>query len=102
MRRPLACYPKAAVILVILDNYRIHDSQTTQVALRGFGGRLRLHFLPPYCPKDDKVERVWEDLHASVTRNHTCPDMERLMGKVREYLWRRNRILAGIERRRGG
>jgi transposase len=102
LQRLLACYPKAAVIHVILDNYRIHDSQITQAALRGFGGRIRLQFLPPYCPKDNKVERVWEDLHANVTRNHTCPDMERLMVEVREYLWRRNRILAGIERRRTG
>src|SRR5207248_684623 len=97
-----ACYPRAAVIHVVLDNYRIHDSKITQAALRGFGGRIRLHFLPPYCPKDDKAERVWEDLHANVTRNHTCPDMEKLMAAVREYLWRRNRILAGIERRRAG
>jgi transposase len=87
---------------VVLDNYRIHDSKITQAALGGFGGRILLHFLPPYCPKENKVERVWEDLHANVTRNHTCPDMEKLMAEVREYLWRRNRILAGIEHRRAG
>ena len=97
-----ARYPKAPVIHVVLDNYRIHESKITQAALGGFGGGIRLHFLPPYCPKHNKVERVWEDLHANVTRNHTCPDMERLMTEVREYLWRRNRIQAGIERRRAG
>jgi transposase len=100
--RLASCYPHAPVIHVVLDNYRIHDSKITQAALGGLGGRVRLHFLPPYCPKDNKAERVWEDLHANVTRNHTCPDMERLMAEVREYLWRRNRVLAGIERRRAG
>src|SRR5262249_19310928 len=56
-------------------------------------GRVRLHFLPPYCPNDNKIERVWEDLHANVTRNHTGPNMDRLMNEVREHLWARNRSL---------
>lgn len=92
-----ADYPKAAAIHVILDNYRIHDSKITQAALQGFGGRIHLHFLPPYSPQENRIERVWEDLHANVTRNHTCRSMEALMVEVREYLWRRNRIRAGIE-----
>ncbi len=102
LARLAAYYPHASVIHVVLDNYRIHDSKITQAALQGFGGRIRLHFLPPYCPKHNKIERVWEDLHANVTRNHTCPNMERLLEEVREYLWRRNRIRAGIERRHAG
>jgi len=97
-----AGYPTAAVIHVILDNYRIHDSKIAQAALQGYGGRVRLHFLPPYSPKENKIERVWEDVHANVTRNHTCPTIETLMVEVREYLWRRNRIRAGIERRQAG
>jgi transposase len=92
-----AHYPRAAAIHVILDNYRIHDSKITQAALQGFGGRVRLHFLPPYSPKENRIERLWEDLHANVTRNHTCRTIEALMAEVREYLWRRNRIRAGIE-----
>jgi len=94
----LRFHPGAQVIHVILDNYRIHDSKITQAALRGYGGRIRLHFLPPYCPSANRIERVWEDLHANVTRNHTCEHMEALLQEVREYLWRRNRIGAGIER----
>ena len=48
-------------------------------------------FLPPYCPNDNKIERVWQDLHANVTRNHTCPDITALMREVRYYLRKRNR-----------
>lgn len=87
----LQTYAEAPVIHVILDNYRIHDSKIVQAALRGWGGRIRLHFLPPYCPNDNKIERVWQDLHANVTRNHTCPDMTVLMREVRYYLRKRNR-----------
>jgi transposase len=83
--------PRAAVIHVILDNYRIHDSKITRAALAGFDGQIRLHFLPPYCPNENRIERYWEDLHANVTRNHTCRTMEALMVNVREYLWQRNR-----------
>ena len=102
LQRLRANYPKASLIHVVLDNYRIHDSKITQAALAGLGGCIRLHFLPPYCPQHNKIERVWEELHANVTRSHTCPNIKRLMVEVREYLWRRNRIRAGVERRRAG
>jgi transposase len=97
--RLIAFHPKPAVIHVILDNFRIHDSKITQAALWQYGGRVRLHFLPPYCPNHNKIERPWEDLHANVTRNHTCPNMDKLMNEVREYLWQRNRRSAGLCRR---
>jgi transposase len=87
----LHTYAQARVIQVILDNYRIHDSRIVQAALRGWGGRIQLHFLPPYCPNDNKIERVWQDVHANVTRNHTCPSMTALMREVRYYLRKRNR-----------
>jgi transposase len=89
-------YPQAPMIHVVLDNYRIHDSQLTQAALRGFGGRIRLHFLPPYCPNDNRIERLWEDLHANVTRNHRCKTIETLMDEVRDYLRANNYVSAII------
>ena len=96
LHRLHATNPQATVIHVILDNYRIHDSKITQAALAGLGGRIRLHFLPPYCPNDNRIERYWEGLHANVTRNHTCRTMETLMVRVREYLWQRNRDQLGL------
>ena len=93
LQKLMQVYLRAPVIHVILDNYRIHDSKIVQAALRGFGGRIQLHFLPPYCPDDNKIERAWEDLHANVTRNHTCPTMTLLMREVRYYLRKRNRKL---------
>jgi len=87
----LEVYPQAPVIHVICDNYRIHKSKIVEAALRWWGGRIRLHFLPPYCPNDNTIERVWEDLHANVTRNHTCRTITALMREVRYYLRKRNR-----------
>jgi transposase len=86
----LQTYAHAPVVHVILDNYRIHDSKIVQTALAGFDGRIQLHFLPPYCPNDNKIERVWQDLHANVTRNHRCADIVDLVREVRYYLRKRN------------
>jgi transposase len=84
-------YPGAKVIHVILDNYRIHSSRYAEWALGCAGGRIQLHSLPPYCPQANRIERVWEDLHANVTRNHYCPDMKSLMREVRLWPQRYNR-----------
>jgi len=93
MLRKLAdeAYPQAKVIHVVLDNYRVHSSRISRAAVAELGGRVVLHFLPPYCPDDNKIERVWLDLHANVTRNHRCGDMDELMRQVVAYLVARNR-----------
>jgi transposase len=86
-------YPKAKRVHIILDNYSIHSSQRTQIALAALGHRVRLHFLPPYCPDHNRIERVWRDLHDNVTRNHRCHTMDELMVEVRAYLGTRQRAL---------
>jgi len=89
-------YAQAQVIHVILDNYGIHSSHIIGLALANFASRVRLHFLPPYSPDDNDIERVWKDLHANVTRNHNCATMTELMAEVRYYLRKRNRRAAPI------
>ena len=83
-------YPKAKRIHLILDNYRIHSSRQTQLALSRLDGRVVLHFLPPYCPDHNRIERVWRDLHDNVTRNHTRRTMNELMTEVNQYLAKRD------------
>ena len=90
--RLLQQHPQAQRVHLILDNYRIHSSEVVHAALRGYlAGRVVLHFLPPYCPDDNRTERVWQDQHANVTRNHRCATMAVLMNQVRYYLRKRNR-----------
>ncbi len=74
------------VIHLIVDNSIIHTSQITQKAMAAFTGAVQLHFLPPYCPSANRIERLWRDLHARVTRNHRCPNMESLMDNVKNFL----------------
>ena len=84
-------YPDAKKIHVILDNYSIHHTEQVKTSLATEAGqRIALHFLPPYCPDHNKIERAWQDLHANVTRNHRCSNMAELMRNTREYLRRHN------------
>jgi transposase len=86
-------FADARCLHLILDNYRIHKSDIVFAALGGYlAGKIQLHFLPPYCPDHNKIERLWQDLHANVTRNHRQPTMTKLMEAVRYYLRKRNRI----------
>ena len=63
----------------------------TKRFLAQFGDRVVLHFLPPYCPDYNRIERVWLDLHANVTRNHRCKSIEDLMAHVFAFLRAYNR-----------
>ena len=85
-------YPDAETIHVILDNYCIHKTAQVAASLATpTGQRIQLHFLPPYCPDHNKIERTWKDLHDNVTRNHRCPDLPSVLHEVRAYLRRRNK-----------
>ena len=60
--------------------------------LKEFGQKFRLHFLPPYCPDDNRIERkVWREMHANVTINHRCRTIEELMDDAVYYLMSHNR-----------
>jgi transposase len=84
-------HPQTRRIHVVLDNFKIHDSKASRAAVKQLEGKVVLHFLPPYCPNDNRIERVWLDVHTNVTRNHCCATMEELIDEVISYLRNRNR-----------
>ena len=92
LKKLLKAYPEKTVIHVVLDNYTIHSSKQTRLWLEQFGGKFRLHFLPPYCPDDNRIERkVWREMHANVTVNHRRETIEALCADVVWYLMKHNR-----------
>lgn len=92
LKKLLRLYADKKVIHVVLDNFTIHSSKQTRQWLEEFGDKFRLHFLPPYCPDDNRIERkLWREMHANVTVNHRCPSIEELMHEVVYYLMSHNR-----------
>jgi transposase len=88
----LTCAPLRGKILhLVLDNFRIHSSRAVAAAQVRWGERVVLHFLPPYCPDHNRIERLWKDLHDNVTRNHKCRTLDELLARVRDYLAQRRR-----------
>lgn len=81
-------HQRARRIHLVLDNYGIHTSRRVQAYLAQHGDRFRLHFLPPYSPEHNAIERLWRELHANVTRNHQCKTIGDLMRQVHWHLRR--------------
>jgi transposase len=86
LERLAATYRRACRIHLVLDNYIIHKSQRTLRILDSFQERIRLHFLPPYSPDDNLIERLWKQMHDNVTRNHQHTSMESLWKAVTHFL----------------
>lgn len=92
LKKLLARHPSARRIHVLLDNYAIHSSRRTRAWLAERGERIRLHFLPPYCPDDNRIERsVFREMHANVTNNHRHATIEELRFAVETHFRNRNR-----------
>ncbi len=68
----------------ILDNYRIHDSRVVQGWLARHP-RVKRLFQPTYHPWVNRIERLWKQLHDTVTRNHRYKNLDTLMNAVRRF-----------------
>ena len=64
-----AMYPLLAMIHVFLDNARYHHAHLVQEWLAQPGRRVKLHFIPAYCPHLNPIERLWGVMHEHLTRN---------------------------------
>jgi len=71
----LAMYPRKRVIHLFLDNARYHHAKLVQAWLARPGCRIKLHFIPTYCPhpwsasRPKPIERLWGLMHKHVTHN---------------------------------
>src|SRR5580704_9512408 len=64
-----AMYPGMRFIHVFLDNARYHHAKLVQAWLLRPGCRIKLHFIPAYCPHLNPIERLWGLMHKHVTHN---------------------------------
>jgi transposase len=66
-----ALYPLLALIHVFLDNARYHHARIVREWLAQPGRRIKLHFIPAYCPHLNPIERLWGVMHRNITHNKT-------------------------------
>ena len=64
-----AMYPGKRLIHVFLDNARYHHAKLVQTWLAEPGRRIELHFIPPYCPHLNPIERLWRLMHKHINHN---------------------------------
>lgn len=81
-----ATYRLAPRLHLVLDNYIIHKAAVVTHYLAALNGRIVLHFLPPYSPDDNVIERLWKQMHAHVTRNHRHRHIDTLADAVKSFL----------------
>ncbi len=80
LKRLKATYRRAKTITLIVDNYIIHKSRETQSWLKE-NPKFRVIYQPVYSPWVNHVERLWQALHDTITRNHQCRSMWQLLKK---------------------
>ena len=85
-----ALYPLMMLIHVFLDNARYHHAKLVQQWLARPGCRIKLHFIPSYCPHLNPIERLWGLMHRNVTHNKcyaTCAQFaDATLGFLREQV----------------
>jgi len=63
----------AKVIHLIWDNAGYHRSKEIVSFVRDT--KIKLHYLPPYSPNLNPIERLWKIMHEQVTYNHYYPKL---------------------------
>jgi hypothetical protein len=64
-----AMYPGKRLVHLFLDNARYHHAKLVQAWLAQPGLRIKLHFIPTYCPRLNPIERLWGVIHRHITHN---------------------------------
>lgn len=81
-----AAYPLLAMIHVFLDNAKYHHAKLVQEWLGQPGRRIKLHFIPAYCPHLNPIERLWGVMHKHVTHNKCYASFRDFAGATLDFL----------------
>jgi transposase len=79
-------FPARRRIHVFVDNARCHRAKLVQNWLRQPNRRIRLRFIPPYCPHLNPIERLWGVMHKAITHNRCSINMRAFQREVLTFL----------------
>jgi transposase len=84
-------YPHQKIVLV-LDNASYHQSRATLAALSFFEPRVRVYWLPKYCPNLNLIERFWRHLKDLACANRLEVALQTLVDRVEEIVQCQNSV----------
>ncbi len=85
----LAAYP-GRTIRMVCDNARYHHTKAVKAFLAGNADRLKIFWLPPYCPSLNLIERLWGHLKRTILANVLFVSVEDLVEAFRRGVGRIN------------
>lgn len=78
-----ARYPRG-IIMILLDNVRFHHAKAVRRYQTRYR-RIQFLFLPPYHPKLNPQEMVWQILRRNVTHNTYYPTFRKEIAAARRF-----------------
>ncbi len=78
-----AQYPKAFAIHIILDQSGYHTSEEVEEFVKN--SRIKLHFLPPYSPNLNPIERLWKIMNEFVRNNRVFQTVKEFRKAIKEF-----------------
>jgi transposase len=85
LERLSARHPCKRKIHVFLDNARYHHARVVKAWLARTDCRVVLHFLPPYAPNLNAIEKLWGVMHRRVTHNQHYPTEAEFIKKIHDF-----------------
>lgn len=80
----LAANTDAKKIHLILDNGRSNKNKDVQIYLDS-QTKIQIHYLPPYSPNLNAIERLWKVMRERVTYNKLYSKFSEFTEKIREF-----------------
>jgi hypothetical protein len=89
-------YQNAPKIHVIVDRGPCHRSKEVKAYLRGEDVRIKLHYLPPYSPNLNPIERLWKIMHEYVSNNRHYAKAKEFVDAVHNFFNKKALEIKGI------
>jgi len=77
-------YPEAKTIHLILDQGPYNTSKETKKSAEKY--RITLHYLPPYSPNLNPIERLWKIMNEHTRNNHFFESAKEFRKAILEFL----------------
>lgn len=80
------CFPTRRCIHVFVDQARCHRAKLVRHWLQRPQCRIRLHFVPSYCPHLNPIERLWGVMHKTITHNRCSVSLRAFQREILTFL----------------